>query len=163
MITNAAVAIADEEGFDAVSMRKIATRIDRSTMSLYRHIGGKDDLTELMYDAVLGELDLSERPSGDSRTELVRLAQSRRQIHHRHQWISRLAQRPTLGPNGIRMLEFALAGVDELGLDIDGMLDLVSTSFHFTDGFVQGEWPRRRRGGALEGIRWVGICTLPRT
>ena len=138
-ITDAAIAIADQHGLDAVSMRKVAGRMDHSTMSLYRHIGSKDDLVELMYDAVLGELALPAAPTGDWRADITGLLCGLRRLHHRHPWIGRLGHRPTLGPNSIRVLEYLLACVDGLGLEIDGMMDVVSTALAFTRGFVQSE------------------------
>lgn len=149
-ITTAAVALADEEGIDAVSMRKVAARMDHSPMSLYRHVGNKDDLTELMYDAVLGELDLTGIPSGSWRADLARLAREMRRLHHAHPWIARFGHRPSLGPNALRFLEAGLACVDGLGLDVDGMLDLLSTALQFTRGFVAqelGEAEAQRRTG----------------
>lgn len=138
-ITAAAIALADADGLDAVSMRKVAARMEHSPMALYRHVGSKDDLIELMYDAVLGELDLGEAPSGDWQADLARLAREVRRLHHAHPWISRLGHRPTLGPNAIRLLEYGLAGVDRLGLGIDAMMDLMGTALQFTRGFVLQE------------------------
>jgi AcrR family transcriptional regulator len=145
-ITDTAIAIADQDGLDAVSMRKVAGRMDHSTMSLYRHIGSKDDLVELMYDAVLGELELPAGPTGPTgqwRADVTALVRDLRQLHHRHPWIGRLGHRPTLGPNSLRVLEHALACVDGLGLDLDGMLDVISTALAFTRGFVQTELGER--------------------
>jgi len=150
-ITAAAIALADEDGVDAVSMRKIAGRMDHSPMSLYRHVGSKDDLTELMYDAVLGELDLAGIPSGNWRADVARLAREIRRLHHAHPWITRFGHRPTLGPNARQFVETGLAGVDGLGLDLDGMLDLLSTAVQFTRGFVVEEL------GELEAQRRTGL------
>jgi AcrR family transcriptional regulator len=138
-ITAAAVAIADSEGLDAVTMRAVAAKVGHSPMALYRHVGNRDDLEELMYDAVLGELDLATAPSGDWRGDLVRLATATRQMHHRHPWAIRLGMRPTLGPHFIRLIEFALACVDRPGLTIDEMVDIAGTVLQFTKGFVQEE------------------------
>ncbi|MFC5237348.1 TetR/AcrR family transcriptional regulator [Pseudonocardia zijingensis] len=149
-ITTAAVVLADEEGVDAVSMRKVAARMDHSPMALYPHVGNKDDLTELMYDVVLGELDLTGIPSGSWRDDLARLAREMRRIHHAHPWLGRFGHRPSLGPNALRFLEAGLACVDGLGLDVDGMLDLLSTALQFTRGFVGqelGEAEAQRRTG----------------
>jgi AcrR family transcriptional regulator len=150
-ITDAAIALADQHGLDAVSMRKVAGRMDHSTMSLYRHIGSKGDLVELMYDAVLGELALPPAPSGDWRTDVTGLVGDLRRLHHRHPWVGRLGHRPTLGPNSIRVLEYLLACVDGLGLEIDGMMDVVSTALAFTRGFVQSEL------GEVEAQRYSGM------
>ena len=156
-ITAVAIALADEDGVDAVSMRRIARRMDHSPMALYRHVGGKDDLTELMYDAVLGELDLTGIPSGSWRADLARLAREIRRVHHAHPWIARFGHRPTLGPHSMRFLEAGLACVDGLGLGIDAMTDLLSTALQFTRGFVQQELgeveAHRRTGLDLEAYR----------
>jgi AcrR family transcriptional regulator len=149
-ITTAAIALADEEGIDAVSMRKIAGRVDHSPMALYRHVGSKDDLTELMYDAVLGELDLTGMPSEDWRADVTRLARQVRRLHHAHPWIARFGHRPTLGPNSRQFLETGLACVDGLKLDLDEMLDVLSTALQFTRGYVMqelGEIESQRRTG----------------
>lgn len=138
-ITAAAIAIADEEGLDAVTMRKIASRVGHSPMALYRHVGNKEDLEELMYDAVLGELDLASGRSGDWRDDLAHLAAVNRRMHHRHPWMSNLGQRPTLGPNSIRLMEHAMACVDSPGRGIDEMMDMAATVLHFTSGFVHEE------------------------
>ncbi|MFD7652654.1 TetR/AcrR family transcriptional regulator [Actinosynnema sp. NPDC059797] len=55
-IVGAAVAVADEEGLAGLSMRKVAERLGFTTMSLYRHVPGRDHLVDLMCDAVLGEV-----------------------------------------------------------------------------------------------------------
>jgi hypothetical protein len=103
-----------------------------------------------MYDAVLGELDLTGLPSGNWRADLARLAQEFRRLHHAHPWIARFGHRPTLGPNARRFLEAGLACVDGLGLDIDAMMDLLSTALQFTRGFVEqelGEVQAQQRSG----------------
>ncbi len=149
-ITAVAIALADADGVDAVSMRKIAGRMDHSAMALYRHVGSKDDLTELMYDAVLGELDLTGIPSGNWRADVSRLAREIRRLHHAHPWIARFGHRPTLGPHAQRFREAGLACVDGLGLGIDAMMDLLSTALAFTRGFVEqelGEVEAQRRTG----------------
>ncbi|HEX3813397.1 MAG TPA: TetR/AcrR family transcriptional regulator [Mycobacteriales bacterium] len=150
-ITAAAIALADEDGVDAVSMRKVAGRMDHSPMALYRHVGNKEDLTELMYDAVLGELDLAGIPSGSWQADVARLAQEIRRLHHAHPWIARFGDRPTLGPNARRLREAGLACVDGLGLGIDAMMDVLATALQFTRGFVEQEL------GELEAQRRTGL------
>ena len=54
-IAAAALAIADTEGFDAVSIRRVAAELGAGTMSLYRYISAKADLVALMDDAIMGE------------------------------------------------------------------------------------------------------------
>src|SRR5919206_5031328 len=57
-IARAGVEIADEQGLDAVSMRRLAERLGVATMALYRYVASKDDVLELMIDAVSAEIEL---------------------------------------------------------------------------------------------------------
>lgn len=139
-LVRAAVEIADADGVEAVSMRKLAARLGAGTMSLYRYVASKDDLLDLMVDAVIGEDLPTGEPSGDWREELAELARRSRRATRRHPWaIGFVLARPNLGPNALRAIEYAMAAVDGLGLDIDGMLDMTSTVNAFVIGFVQAE------------------------
>ena len=82
-ITAAAVAIADREGLDAVSMRRVAARLGTGAASLYRYLESREDL-----------LDIGEQE---------------RAIMRRHPWLPPLLTiRPVLGPNGLVLLEHVL-------------------------------------------------------
>jgi AcrR family transcriptional regulator len=157
-IALAAIRIADAQGVQALSMRRVASELGAGTMSLYRYVDSKDDLLDLMVDTVIGENELPDKPSGDWRSELAELARRSRAIAHRHPWAVRfLLARPNLGPNAVRQLEYAMAAVDGLGLDIDGMLDISSTVTAFVVGFVQEELAdaeaQRRTGLTVEQWR----------
>jgi AcrR family transcriptional regulator len=82
-IAAAAVRIADAEGLDAVSMRRVAAELGCGTMSLYNYVPRKEDLYELMVDAAGGEHELWE-PSGDWRADMLRVAHQTRALMHRH-------------------------------------------------------------------------------
>ncbi|PXX69364.1 TetR family transcriptional regulator [Nocardia tenerifensis] len=154
-IVEAAIAIADSEGLEAVSMRRIGAQLNHSAMSLYRHVGNKTDLFELMYDEVLGELDLSGE-GGGWRTRLTELTRGYRRLHLRHPWIIGLGYRPTFGPNFRNVMEYALACVGDLGLPIGRMVDLALTPLQFARGFVQEELAEvedQRRTG-LDEAAW---------
>jgi AcrR family transcriptional regulator len=139
-IVQAAIEIADSEGVQALSMRKVAARLGSGTMSLYRYVPSKDDLLDLMVDAVVGEEELPGRPSGDWRSELAGLARRTRRVARRHPWmLGFVLARPNLGPNALRQIEYAMTAVDGLGLHVDGMLDMVSAVNAFVIGFVQAE------------------------
>lgn len=109
-IVTVAITIADAEGVDALTMRRLATELGSSPMSLYRHLpGGKDDLIDLMLDTVLAEHNLTGLPSGDPAADLSQLATERRAAALRHPWSITPAARPTLGPHGMRRLDTALS------------------------------------------------------
>ncbi|MDN5726009.1 MAG: TetR/AcrR family transcriptional regulator C-terminal domain-containing protein [Propionibacteriales bacterium] len=113
-ITTTAIGLADAEGLEAVTMRRLAAELGSSPMSLYRHVpGGKVDLTDLMHDALMGEHDLAGIPSGDVAADLGRLGTERRTAAHRHPWSIQPTARPMLGPYGIRRLDTALSIFDE--------------------------------------------------
>jgi AcrR family transcriptional regulator len=142
-ITTAAIEIADRDGLDAATMRAIAANLGRAPMSLYRHIGNRDDLTELMYDAALGELSTDGNPSAGWRENLTDFLRDFRALYLRHPWVINLGQRPTLGPNSVRLLEYSLSCVDEPGRTVDQMMDILSTTMQFTIGFVRDELGER--------------------
>ncbi|MFF5984062.1 TetR/AcrR family transcriptional regulator [Streptomyces olindensis] len=117
-IAAAAVRIADERGLDAVSMRHIAAELGCGTMSLYNHVPRKEDLYELMIDAVGAEHELFE-PTGDWRADMLRNAEETRAVMRRHTWVPRLmAGVHGFGPNTLRYLEHCLACLEPL--DVPG-------------------------------------------
>ena len=137
-ITAAAIKIADAEGLEAVSMRRIAREVSAGAMSLYRYIGSKDDLLELMVDAVQGEDPLPDKPSGDWRADLTDLAMRGKAMMLRHPWTTtQTTSRPSFGPNSLRVFEYSLACVDGLGLSIDEMLSIVLNLIGYVRNFVQ--------------------------
>jgi AcrR family transcriptional regulator len=122
-ITAAAIAIADADGLGAVSMRKIASALGTAPASLYRYVDSRDELLELMADAVAGDLDLSRPPSGDWRADLVALAHQLRDAYHRHPWLLDLVPgRVGVGPRAVDQLEYALAAL--AGLEVAGPVKL---------------------------------------
>ncbi|WP_105975374.1 TetR/AcrR family transcriptional regulator [Streptomyces geranii] len=111
-IAEAGVRIADAQGLDAVSMRHVAAELGCGTMSLYNYVPRKEDLHELMVDAISGEHELWE-PSGDWRADMVRVAHQTRALMVRHPWLPRLMS-PVYGfsPNALRYLEHCLTCLD---------------------------------------------------
>ncbi|MEV6434492.1 TetR/AcrR family transcriptional regulator [Streptomyces anulatus] len=109
-ITAAALALADAEGLAAVSMRALAQRLGTGPASLYRYVGSRDELLDLMADAVAGELDLSGATGGDWLDDLVGLALQSRDAHLRHPWLADMNDRrgEVLGPHAIDYLDHAL-------------------------------------------------------
>src|SRR5262245_567963 len=111
-VAAAAVRIADAEGIEAVSMRRIATELGAGTASLYRYVAKKDDVFELMIDAVVGEVGEAEGAKG-WRATLRALAYLWRQTSLRHPWFAILTSaRSPLGPNSLGWLERTLAAFD---------------------------------------------------
>src|SRR4051794_33014638 len=99
-IVAAAIAIADEEGLEAVSIRRIATRLETRPMSLYSHIETKGELIDLMMDEVIGETLLPGELPEDWREALRQIAHAMRAAARAHPWsIAPALRRRPLGPN----------------------------------------------------------------
>ncbi|MFD9949017.1 TetR/AcrR family transcriptional regulator C-terminal domain-containing protein [Nonomuraea sp. NPDC059023] len=118
-VVGAAIAIADAKGFDAVSMRSVATALDLPTMSLYRHVRGKEDLAALMTDTAFGELEFPVPPPAGWRPRLELAARLQWRLYLRHPWLPRLVSltHPQPMPNMFRYADWAMRAVHELGLD----------------------------------------------
>ncbi len=160
-LTEAAIRVADAEGLEAISMRRLAAEIGAGTMSLYRYVSGKDDVIELMVDAVVADyLPEGTALSGDWRADLGAMARQARRTVLRHPWLAPLAaSRQGASPNRLRLLEASLRMVDGLGLGVDEMLTLIGAVFAYVNGFVQSELAEaealRRTGLDLKG--WTAL------
>jgi DNA-binding transcriptional regulator YhcF (GntR family) len=118
-IVTTAIAIADDEGIEALAMRGVATEMAVPTMSLYRHVASKDALLLMMADSVLGEE--SPPPMGDTpwRDYLRDLAELQWAVYTRHPWLPQVLSitRPQILPKGMRHTEAILRTLDTLPLD----------------------------------------------
>lgn len=150
-IVDASVAIADAEGLDALSMRRVAAELSTGTTSLYRYVDSRDDLLDLMADAVQdGHVPLT----GDWRADLEAYAHHERELWLRHTWLAPLlATRPSLGPNWLRGLEHALTAAAPLTSDITGAGSAVGLIRDYVRGAVIRELAEKetqRRTGQTE-------------
>ncbi|MFF1276893.1 TetR/AcrR family transcriptional regulator C-terminal domain-containing protein [Streptomyces marokkonensis] len=148
-IAAAAVRIADAEGLDAVSMRRVAAELGCGTMSLYNYVPRKEDLYELMVDAAGGEHELWE-PSGDWRADMLRVAHQTRALMHRHPWLPRLMS-PVYGfsPNALRYLEHCLACLDPLPEPYGTKLELIAMLNGIVTTYVTNELATDERTRSL--------------
>lgn len=116
VIIAAAVKIADRDGLGGVTIPKVAKSLGFTGMSLYRHVGSKDELLTLMADAAMGtppDLD-----TGDWRQGLRAWALAQREVFRRRPWLTRVpTSGPPSGPHGIAWLEAGLAILSRTRLD----------------------------------------------
>lgn len=116
-IVEAAVEIADAEGLDAVSIRRVAAKLDARPMSLYTHIASKDDLIALMLNEIGGELLVPGPLPEDWREALRAIARSAHDAYLAHSWMLHAFGRgPRVGPNQLRRAEQSAQAV--AGLEI---------------------------------------------
>ncbi|MFF4407579.1 TetR/AcrR family transcriptional regulator [Streptomyces sp. NPDC001404] len=169
-ITAAAVELADREGLDAVSMRRVAATLGTGAASLYRYVSARDDLLALMVDSVAGEYDLSP-PTGDWQADLSAIAHQARQIMRRHPWLPGLViARPALGPHGVDLLEHVLEVLADHPAEPAAKVEAFALLNALTALFVQNELAAagpevRRRAAYLQHVAAVGshprIAALP--
>jgi AcrR family transcriptional regulator len=147
-IAASAVEIADQDGLDAVSMRRLASELGVATMALYRYVGSKEDVLWLMVDAVVvpteTEGDTGQSTSvatvstvapvapvaapGDWKAVVRRYAEDQRRALLKHPWLFEVGTRVAiqLTPNRMALTEQALASLDGLGIDADTQFAIVS-------------------------------------
>jgi AcrR family transcriptional regulator len=134
-IARAAIEIADSEGFDAVSMRRVAERLGAGTMTLYHYVRNKDELITLMSDAVMAEILVPEDELADDwRTALTQIASRTRDVFSAHHWIFERMGDGRPGPSGMRHFEQSLQAVAPLGLGRYETFELIGT----VDDYVFG-------------------------
>jgi AcrR family transcriptional regulator len=142
-IASVALAIADAEGFAAVSMRRVAAELGSGTMSLYRYISTKAELAALLDDALMAETVIpgGELP-GDWRGALTMLAYQTRAVYLRHPWAIQAlqgeggGQGAPMGPNGLRHFEQCMAALAGAPFDTRGKLDLLTIVDDYVFGHV---------------------------
>lgn len=132
----AAVRIADVEGLDGLSMRRVATELGAAPMSLYRHVQDKDDLLLRMMDAVLREARLPADPPPGWRARLEVAARSLWAAFRRHPWLAPALSltRPQAVPGGLAYTEWVLAALADVGLATTVAFDVHLTLFTFVRG-----------------------------
>ncbi len=120
-IVRAAIAIADADGMDAVTMRRVADRLNTGPMSLYRYVPDKDALVSMMVDEVIGEPGSrgSDELPAHWRDALRHVAELIWDVCQTHPWYPEaIMVRPPLTPNGAAGLDLCLSIFDDYDLDI---------------------------------------------
>lgn len=151
-IVRAAIGLADANGLDAVSLRKVAATLDVGPMRLYGYIDTKDELLDLMLDTVYAEI----RPTGDSWREVLHsVADITRRAVHQHEWLADLiGGRPQLGPHALARGEAVVAALG--GVDVDIVMPVVTAVDAYVIGTVRREIAelRAERATGMDKHEW---------
>jgi len=136
-VAAAAIAIADRDGLDRVTVREVASALGMAPMTLYGYVPGREHLGQLMIDALAGEYSYPEVPPADRTAAVIALAVQGRDIARRHPWLAQLtASGPVVpGPNGLRYLDYfvgLLAGPD---IDTGACFELIALISGFATMF----------------------------
>lgn len=137
-IVDAGIAVADELGMAALSMRAVGERLGRTAMALYTYVPGKNELVDLMYDRTMGELCTSYDLVGGWRPAVTRWAHDMWEFYGRHPWVLQVSQaRPVLGPNEFGVIECLAAILAETGLPGRQLRGIVGAINYFVRGAAQ--------------------------
>ena len=136
-IAAVALELADREGIDAVSMRRVAVELGAGTMTLYHYVRTKADLIDLMDDTIMGEVVVpADELSANWREALTQIATRSRDAFARHPWALEGLRGARGGPNGMQHFEQTLAAVSSLDLPFARKLEIALIVDDYVFGFV---------------------------
>ncbi|MCS0635942.1 TetR/AcrR family transcriptional regulator [Streptomyces sp. LP05-1] len=140
-IVTAAVEVADAEGLEAVSMRRLSAELGVGTMSLYRYVPGKAELLDLMLDHLQTPPPDAPRPAdGDWRAAVELMARAELALLRRHPWLLKVNEaRTVLGPGTLRSFEASLRGLRGMGLSDPETISVVISVHAFVSGIARLE------------------------
>jgi AcrR family transcriptional regulator len=136
-IVDAALAILDADGVDALTIRRLGQELGTGSASLYWHIAGKDELCELVYDRIMGEIELPEPDPSRWEDQLKDLARQAYRVMLSHNDAVRLSiGRPPAGPNTLRIVECMLGLMRGAGIPDQAAAYFGNTLGRFLDASV---------------------------
>ena len=144
-IVDAALSIADRDGLDAATMRRLSTDLGVGTMTLYHYVADKNRLEELIFDRVMGEVLLAnELPSG-WRDALSEIARHTRDAFLRHPWVAdAFGRRRYVTPNMLRHVDQTNAAIEGLDAPRETAWTIVGALDDYALGHALREIMRRR-------------------
>jgi AcrR family transcriptional regulator len=129
-----AVALADTDGIEALTMRNLAQRLGVEAMSLYHHVANKHDILDGMVDLVFAEIELP-TGEGDWSTAMRERARSLRAALLRHPWaISLMESRQTPGPATLRHHDAVIGRCRRAGFSVE----MAAHAFSLLDSYIYG-------------------------
>jgi AcrR family transcriptional regulator len=149
-IVRAAMAIADAEGLEAVSMRRIAASLGFGATSLYWYVKSKEELFQLMFDAYMGEDEVPPQTTGGWREYAKQLATEARTAMHHHPWVPLLGIQLGLGPESLRYYRAATAIFVGFGLEPDAVVRILATLVSYVMGVAHNELAREHADGSRD-------------
>jgi hypothetical protein len=133
-ILRAAISLADRDGIESLSMRRLGQKLGVEAMSLYNHVRNKVDMLDGMVDVVFSEIDLPAR-GVDWRVAMRQRAISARQALLRHPWaIGLMESRSTPGAATLRHHDSVLGSLRRAGFSIE----MAGHAYSVLDGYIYG-------------------------
>jgi AcrR family transcriptional regulator len=133
-VLQAAIAHADADGIEALTMRTLAEMLEVAPMALYRHVANKNDLIDAMVDVVFGEIGVP-AGGGDWKTAMRRRAIAVRDALLRHRWaIGLMESRRSPGPANLRHHDAVIGRLRAAGFDIE----MAAHAYSLLDSYIYG-------------------------
>ncbi|MEU6717660.1 TetR/AcrR family transcriptional regulator [Nonomuraea sp. NPDC046802] len=158
-IVSAAIELADAEGLEGLSMRKVADRLGFTTMSLYRHVPGRDQLVDLMRDEVMTEHPADHDGERGWRARLESVARHAWRIRRRHPWLAEIrGTRRLPGPNAVAHYDYMLSTLTGTALTPSEVIAVVGLVGRFVDAeaLLLVETQREERRSGVSEEEWWG-------
>jgi AcrR family transcriptional regulator len=135
-VLRAALAIADADGLEALSMRRLGRALGVEAMSLYNHVSNKDEILAGLVDLIVGDIEFPEG-AGDWKDAMRRRAVSMHRTFVRHPWaLGLLESRRTAGPAAMRYFNSVLGVLRRAGFPPAAALCAFSILDSYAYGFV---------------------------
>ncbi len=133
-VLRAAVALADRDGVDSLTMRRLGGKLGVEAMALYKHVANKDEILDGIVELVVGEIEIP-APGSEWRTAMRRRAVSARRVLKRHPWaIGLMESRGRAGPATLRYLDAVIATLRDGGFSVK----MAAHAFWLLDSYVYG-------------------------
>lgn len=133
-VLRAALRMADKDGIESLSMRKLAQSLKVEAMSLYNHVANKEDILDGLVELVASEIDV---PSigGDWRAAMRQRAMSAHAVLMRHPWATMLfVSRVNIGPNMLRYVDATIGCLREAGFSYP----MADHAWNALDAYIYG-------------------------
>jgi AcrR family transcriptional regulator len=138
LVLRAAVTLADRDGLDGFSMRRLAQELGVVPMALYKHVANKDELLDGMVDIVFDEIE-SPSLDDDWRSALRRRAVSTREALNRHTWAIGVMETRNPGPANLRNHNAVMGCLREAGFSFKTAIHAYSAQDAYIYGFALQE------------------------
>jgi AcrR family transcriptional regulator len=159
-----AIELADAEGVEAVTMRRVAQALDLSPMALYTYVPGKAELLDLMLDTVYARMPRSTPADDTWRARATAVADDNRALHRAHPWLAAVStSRPPLGPGMMAKYEYELHALDGTGLDdieLDAALTHLLGFVHTCARMAADERAAQQDTAMSDAQWWTGNADL---
>lgn len=156
-VVAAAIGLADREGLQAVTMRRLAQVLDVATMTLYTYVPGKAELLDLMLDAAYAQMPRADTTGQPWRRRLTAVAEENRALFDDHPWTASVSTlRPPLGPGLMAKYEHELSALEGLGLDDVSMDDALTYLLSFVQAAARAtaDAIAARQDSAMDDEQW---------